>query len=79
MKVNSINNNVHIGYLYELNNQKNVSASKRSELTSVSVEEKSFFAKLYPDSKNEINNYHFYSKNGKLQGYSVGSLLDRRG
>lgn len=79
MRVNSLNNNVNIGYLYELNNQKNVAASAKQDLVNVSSEEKKFFSKLYPDSKNEISNYHFYSKSGQMQGVSIGSLIDRRG
>lgn len=45
----------------------------------VSNEEKKFFAKLYPENKSEIIDYHFYKSSGKMSGVSVGSLLDRRG
>ena len=49
---------------------------KPSEL---STDEKSFFMKMYPGSKAEINDYHFYQKNGEMSGVKIGSLLDRRG
>ncbi len=45
----------------------------------LSVEEKNFFAKLYPQSKSEVADYHFYEKNGKLSGVKIGSLIDMRG
>ncbi len=45
----------------------------------ISSDEKAFFEKLYPENINEIRNYHFYQKSGKMQGVTVGSLFDRRG
>lgn len=45
----------------------------------VSSEEKKFFMNLYPENSKEIMDYHFYERNGKLSGVSVGSLLDKRG
>ncbi len=45
----------------------------------ISVKEKEMFAKMYPQQKSEIMEYHYYQKNGKMSGVTVGSLLDRRG
>lgn len=44
----------------------------------VTKEEKDFFVSLYPNQKQEISDYHFYQRSGKMSGVSVGSLLDRR-
>lgn len=45
---------------------------------SVSNREKEFFTKLYPAQKDEIINYHFYSKKGEMAGVAVGKNFDRR-
>ena len=50
--------------------------SKSNEMT---TEEKDFFINMYPQNKTEINDYHFYHKNGEMGGVKIGSLLDRRG
>lgn len=47
--------------------------------SSITSEEKNFFINMYPDNKNEITDYHFYQKNGRMSGVTVGSLFDRRG
>jgi hypothetical protein len=45
----------------------------------VSSDEKNFFEKLYPEKKSEIMDYHFYGREGKMSGVSVGSQFDKRG
>jgi hypothetical protein len=45
----------------------------------ISEKEKELFAKMYPQKKEEIMEYHYYQKNGVMSGVTVGSLLDRRG
>lgn len=45
----------------------------------ITEQEKKYFAKLYPENKEELMNYHYYEKNGKLSGVKVGSLFDRKG
>ncbi len=45
----------------------------------LSKEEKTFFAKLYPDQSEEVRNYQFYQRSGKMKSVSLGSLIDRRG
>ncbi len=57
---------------------------KKTEVTKtlsqpISVKEKQMFAKMYPEKKSEIMDYHYYQRNGKMSGVTVGSLLDRRG
>lgn len=47
--------------------------------SAVTPEEKNYFMNLYPENKNEISDYHFYQKSGKMSGVKIGSLLDRRG
>jgi len=45
----------------------------------ISNKEKEMFVKMYPEQKAEIMEYHYYQKNGKMSGVTLGSLLDRRG
>jgi hypothetical protein len=45
----------------------------------VTADEKDFFVKLYPENKTEIMDYHFYGREGKMSGVSLGSLFDKRG
>ena len=49
------------------------------KLGTITSEEKNFFAKLYPENKSDVMNYHFYQKTGKMQGVSIGTLFDKRG
>ena len=45
----------------------------------INNDEKKFFSELYPEKKNEIADYHFYQKSGKMSGVALGSLFDKRG
>jgi hypothetical protein len=45
----------------------------------LSVDEKKFFAGLYPENVKEVMDYHFYEKSGKLSGVTLGSMFDRKG
>ena len=56
-----------------------VENTKPEEMVKITSEEKNFFTKLYPEEKEQIDNYHFYNKNGDKNGVSVGSLFDKRG
>ncbi len=58
--------------------QKSAAARQPIKADTVSNEEKAFFADMYPERKQEIADYHFYQRSGKMSGVSVGSLLDRR-
>jgi len=44
----------------------------------ISNKEKEFFSKMYPTQRDEIINYHFYSKSGERSGVTVGKNIDRR-
>lgn len=57
-------------------NTKNQSTGAAENIDS---EEKMFFAKLYPEKGNEIMNYSFYERTGKMNGVSVGTNFDKKG
>ena len=59
------------------NVQKTKELTKNEQL--ISTKEKEMFAKMYPQQKSEIMQYHYYQKNGVMSGVTVGSLVDRRG
>lgn len=75
---NSVGNYKPIN-IHTLTNIKEVQSKNIDDSLNVSKEEKQFFTKLYPDEKDQINNYHFYSKDGNKNGVSLGSLFDKRG
>jgi patatin-like phospholipase/acyl hydrolase len=52
---------------------------QKIETAALSKNEKDFFIKKYPENKADITDYHFYKKEGKMFGVSVGNLFDRRG
>lgn len=54
-------------------------ALQKTKAESISVEEKKFFADLYPAKKDEVLGYQLYNSKGKVSGVHVGSLFDRRG
>ncbi len=60
----------------QINNKENIQVEKQ---TSISNDEKKFFAELYPNKKEEVMNYQFYNAKGKISGLHVGSLFDKRG
>jgi len=51
----------------------------KQKLGTITNDEKKFFAGLYPENKEEVMNYHFYHKNGKMQGVTLGTIFDKRG
>jgi hypothetical protein len=54
-------------------------AEKMADKTpSISNTEKEFFSKMYPTKRDEIINYHFYSRTGEKSGVAVGKNIDRR-
>ncbi len=60
-------------------NIKPAQISENAATEKINDDEKKFFMNLYPENKNEIVDYHFYQKTGKMSGVSVGSLFDKRG
>ena len=83
MKINANAVGNYSPYNIKINNVKQpVNIAKSEELKksdTVTKEEKKFFAKMYPENKDEIIDYHFYKSSGKMSGVSVGSLFDKRG
>jgi len=74
---NSIGN--YTAYIKPAQARPKVEQAVTVEPAKITNEEKRFFANMYPDNKTEIMDYHFYQRNGKMAGVSVGSLFDRRG
>ena len=74
---NSIGN--YSAYLRPVQSRPKVENAVTVEPAKVTNEEKKFFVSMYPENKAEIMDYHFYQRNGKMAGVSVGSLIDRRG
>jgi hypothetical protein len=63
-------------------NQKSFSGNTLNEVAGsdkINNSEKEYFANLYPSNKNEIMEYSFYGRKGKMSGVSIGINLDRRG
>ncbi|NWF90393.1 MAG: hypothetical protein HXY50_13145 [Ignavibacteriaceae bacterium] len=56
-----------------------VKTKAAAEKEKINTEEKKFFAKLYPDKGQEIMNYSFYERSGKMNGVSVGTNFDKKG
>lgn len=52
---------------------------KSENKVDITKEEKKFFTKLYPENEEQINQYHFYNKDGNKKGMLIGSLFDKRG
>ena len=58
---------------------RNSPSDKVNNDAKLSVDEKKFFAGMYPENVKEVMDYHFYEKNGKLSGVKLGSMFDKRG
>lgn len=65
-------------YIQKMQQQK-TSVNTAPVKDKISVEEKKFFANMYPTNQNEIMEYDFYNLKGKVSGMHVGSLFDKRG
>jgi hypothetical protein len=67
---------------YGLNNAKSNKTNIKNAVTqseSINPDEKKFFAEMYPAKQNEIMEYYYYERSGKMNGISVGTNIDRRG
>jgi hypothetical protein len=68
---------------YGLSNAKSSKATLKNSALEVSEninpDEKKFFAEMYPAKQNEIMEYYYYEKSGRMNGISVGTNIDRRG
>jgi hypothetical protein len=76
ISVRNVNNNTKTNAVTPKETTQKAVQAKQGTLT---PEEKTFFANLYPENKSEVVDYHFYEKSGKLSGVKIGSLIDRRG
>ena len=77
MKINDV-----VGSAYQQIYSINRTAQKpivQPEQIKITEEEKQFFSGIYPDKKEAIMDYHFYQKDGRMSGVSLGTLIDRRG
>lgn len=63
--------------IQDLNNINKINSSVNTN--KITDEEKKFFAEMYPEKKNEIINYQFYQKNGKVLSVAIGSTFDKKG
>jgi len=63
------------------NNYKKVVSKKEDTIATDKIDknEKLFFANLYPDKRNEVLNYSFYERTGKMNGVTIGTNFDKRG
>lgn len=52
---------------------------KVEDSKTISIDEKAFFGKMYPENKDQIMDHHFYMKDGNMKGVAIGSLFDKRG
>lgn len=67
---------------YGLNNAKSNKTNIKNAVVqseSINPDEKKFFAEMYPAKQNEIMEYYYYERSGKMSGISVGTNIDRRG
>ena len=67
---------------YGLNNAKSNKTNIKNTVAqseSINPDEKKFFAEMYPTKQNEIMEYYYYERSGKMNGISVGTNIDKRG
>ena len=75
----------NIGNYKPIVTQRNNTVSKLSKNekpnvdSKITKEEKHFFSKLFPEQKEEVTKHHFYNNKGNMNGFSIGSLFDKRG
>ena len=74
-----VRNNVRQTEPNETANQAETKKAAQKQTDNLSADEKNLFMNLYPQSKPEIVDYHFYQRSGKMSGVKIGFMLDRRG
>jgi hypothetical protein len=79
VSMNSIGNYSPYGLNTSKNNKTNIKNSINAQTENINNDEKKFFAELYPAKQNEIMDYCYYQKSGKMNGISLGTNLDRKG
>jgi len=76
MKVSTNNIGNYSVQQFQKNIEKKLTLAKEEELNN---DEKNFFISRYPQKKDDIVDYHFYQKSGKMSGVKIGHLYDKRG
>ena len=79
VSMNSIGNYSAYGLNNAKGNKTNIKNAALVQSESINLDEKKFFAQMYPANQNEIMEYHYYERSGKMNGISVGTNIDRRG
>jgi hypothetical protein len=79
VSMNSIGNYSAYGLNNAKTNKTNVNNNAAAKSENINPDEKKFFAEMYPAKQNEIMEYYYYERSGKMNGISVGTNLDRRG
>ena len=79
VNLNTVGNYSAYNIAQKNNSQQGRTGSENTVNGKISSDEKEYFAGLYPSSKNEIMDYSFYERSGRMNGVSVGTKLDRRG
>jgi hypothetical protein len=79
VSMNSIGNYSAYGLNSARSNKTNINNNAAAKSENINPDEKKFFAEMYPAKQNEIMEYYYYERSGKMNGISVGTNLDRRG
>jgi hypothetical protein len=79
VNLNSIGNYSAYGLNNAKGNKTNIKNTAFVQSESINPDEKKFFAEMYPTKQNEIMEYYYYERSGKMNGISVGTNIDRRG
>ena len=79
VSMNSIGNYSAYGLNNAKSNKTNINNNAAAKSENINPDEKKFFAEMYPAKQNEIMEYYYYERSGKMNGISVGTNLDRRG
>jgi hypothetical protein len=79
VSMNSIGNYSAYGLNNAKSNKTNIKNAAEAQSENINPDEKKFFAEMYPAKKNEIMEYYYYERSGKMNGISVGTNIDRRG
>jgi hypothetical protein len=79
VSMNSIGNYSAYGLNNTKNSKTNIKSASLVQSESINPDEKKFFAEMYPAKQNEIMEYYYYERSGRMNGISVGTNIDRRG
>lgn len=79
VSMNSIGNYSAFGLNHAKRSKANVINGEKGKTENINNDEKKYFAQMYPAKQNEIMEYYYYEKSGRMNGISVGTNIDRRG